>query len=305
MTLGEIAKAVGGTLNGRWIRIAGPGHRKRDDSLGFKLDSGAPDGFWVNSFAGDSKGECRAHVKQILTVVFKGDSLVIQGDARRDDEAAEAARLARALALWDQAQSPGGTQVEAYLRARGCEFPPSAAAVLRFHPACPFGPRQRYPAMIALMRDVNTGVPRGIQRTALKDDGTNKREMPDGMKPRMMLGRPKEAAILLGPAAEHMGIGEGTETSLSARQIFGIPVWAALSAEGIAAFPILPNIKFLTIFADYDKTGLRAARECCSRYEKASIEAEIRCPPNVGSDWNDFHIKVNHHGTHQQKDQGV
>jgi putative DNA primase/helicase len=92
---------------------------------------------------------------------------------------------------------------------------------------------------------------------------------------------------MLHSGAERMGIGEGIETSLSANKIFKIPVWATLSAGGIAAFPVLPHIQHLTIFADYDKAGLQAARECYSRHKKAGIEVEVRCPPNFDTDWND------------------
>lgn len=262
MTLDEFVKAVRGTRNGPWIRLAGPGHRKHDDSLGFMLDPAAPDGFRVNSFAGDDPADCRAHINQLLATVSKGGLFALDGVEQTEGKSNQAASTARALALWNEAVAPAGTLAERYLRARRCELPTSAASVLRFHHYCPFGSHQ-FPAMIALMCDVVTNVPRGIQRTALNDDGTGKREMPEGMEPRMMLGSPKGAAVMLCPVAKRMGIGEGIETSLSAKQVSNTSVWATLSAGGIAAFPIIPSIKHLTIFADYDEAGLRAARKCC------------------------------------------
>jgi len=123
------------------------------------------------------------------------------------------------------------------------------------------------------------------------------------MKPRMMLGSPKRAAVMISPATERMGIGEGIETSLSAKQIFDMPVWAALSAGGIAAFPVIAGIRHLTIFADYDKAGLQAARKCYWRYKKAGIEVEVRCPPNVNTDWNDYLTEVHHHACYNKKKQ--
>jgi putative DNA primase/helicase len=295
MTLDEFAKAVKGTRNGSWIRIADPGHRKRDDSLGFMLDPAAPDGFRVNSFALDDREECRAHVKQLLATVSKGGLLALEGRQESESESDRAARFARALALWN------GSPVETYLKARGCVLPPKAGSVLRFHPECPFGSEHRIPAMIALMRDVVTNAPSGIQRTALKDDGSGKRQIPEAEDSRMMMGSPKGAAVILHPAAERMGIGEGTETALSAGQIFNVPVWAALSAGGIAAFPVISSIKHLTIFADYDEAGIQAARKCNSLYKKAGIEVEVRCPPNVGADWNDYLNAEYHHAYHIQK----
>jgi putative DNA primase/helicase len=292
MTLDDVAKAVGGTRNGRWIRIAGPGHRKRDDSLGFRLDPAAPDGFRINSFAEDDRAECRAHVKQLLATVSEGGLSPPGVDQKSDSESSQTARIAMAMTLWDQARASEGTLVETYLRARRCELPPNAGSALRFHPECPFGPGRRVPAMIALMRDVVTNVPRGILRTALSNDGSGKREMPDGMKTKMMLGSSKRVAVVLDPAAKCMGIGEGIETSLSANKIFNVPVWSALSAGGIAAFPVIASVKHLTVFADHDEAGIQAARKCYCRYKKAGIEVEVRCPPNVGTDWNDYLTEV-------------
>jgi putative DNA primase/helicase len=179
------------------------------------FDPAARDGFRVHSFAGDAREECRAYVKQLLATVSKGGLLAIECGQESESEAERTARFARALALWDQAQPPEGTLVETYLKARRCKLPPNAGSVLRFHPQCPFG-SSGFPAMIALIRDVVTNAPRGIQRTALKDDGTGKRRIPEAEDSRMMMGSPKGAAVILHPAAESMGIGEGTETSLSA-----------------------------------------------------------------------------------------
>jgi putative DNA primase/helicase len=297
MTLDEFVKAIRGTRNGPWIRLAGPGHRKHDDSLGFMPDPAAPDGFRVHSFAGDETAECRAHINQLLATVGKGGLLPLDGVEQTEGKSDQAASTARALALWNEAVAPAGTLAERYLRARRCELPTSAASVFRFHHYCPFGSHQ-FPAMIALMCDVITNAPRGIQRTALNDDGSGKRQMPEGMEPRMLWGSPKGAAVMLHPAAKRMGIGEGIETSLSAEQIFNLPVWAALSAGGIAAFPVLPSIKHLTIFADYDMAGLQAASKCYWRYKKAGIEVEVRCPPNVGADWNDHLNTENNYAYH-------
>jgi hypothetical protein len=35
-----------------------------------------------------------------------------------------------------------------------------------------------------------------------------------------------------------------------------------MSKDGIADFPMISNLKHLTFFADHDKPGLDAAREC-------------------------------------------
>ena len=145
--------------------------------------------------------------------------------------------------------------------------------------------------MVSLMRDVITGQPTGIHRTALADDGSAKRTMPNGMPAKMMLGRAKGAAVMLSNSAPVMGIAEGIETALSVQKIFGMPVWACMSAPGIAGFPVIRGITHLTIFADHDEAGLKAAKNCARRYQKNGIDAAVRHPREPGGDWNSFLLK--------------
>jgi putative DNA primase/helicase len=105
------------------------------------------------------------------------------------------------------------------------------------------------------------------------------------------MGVAKGSAVQLFPCAKRLGIAEGIETALSAHQIFKMPVWAAISANGVSEFPVIHGIKFLRIFADHDEVGLSAARMCKRRYKAAGIDVEIRYPPEPQSDWNDFPFK--------------
>ena len=289
MILRDLAKALHGNINGKWINIRGPDHRSMDRSLGVLFDQHAPDGFWLNSFAGDDPTECREHVKALLQKASSGGSPIIGVNTKGGDEFALQARINAALNIWSQAVPAKDTIVETYLASRGCKLPWSiiSADVLRFNPLCPFG-GDRVPAMLALMRDLSTGKPKGILITALQDDGSSKRSTLDGMYPRKMRGSSKRAAVMLQDACPIMGIAEGIETALSAHQIFNMPVWAAMSKDGIADFPTISNVKHLTIFADHDKPGLDAACECGRRYAKARIEVEVRYPPKAKTDWNDY-----------------
>jgi hypothetical protein len=105
-------------------------------------------------------------------------SRLIEASADQD------AKRRRALQLWRQARPITGTLAERYLiERRGIDLAalPDAAACLRFHARCPFGPEERHPCLIALRRDAITDEPVSIQRIALTPE-TEKTE-------RRMLGR--------------------------------------------------------------------------------------------------------------------
>jgi hypothetical protein len=278
MKITEFASLLGGTVNGRWINIRGPGHTSKDDSLGVMFDPSATDGFRINSFAGDDPAKCRRYVKSLLELK-KPNGCEFEPRQCRGAEVDE--RLRRALALWEHANPAEGTLVEKYLNSRACSLTSvlKSADVLRFHPFCRFG-NDQVPAMVALMRHVITDEPTGIHRTALTRDGRKHQELAGGAK--RMWGTSAQAAVKLSQHDGVLGIAEGIETALSAQTIFAIPVWACLSATGVGGFPIINGLNHLTIFADQDTVGITVARKCARKYHKAGIEVEIRCPPAAG-----------------------
>lgn len=136
--------------------------------------------------------------------------------------------------------------------------------------------------MLALMTDPVTGEPCGVHRTFLLPDGSGKAPID---KPKMMLG-PAGVIRLAEPICEGLGLAEGIETALAVMQAIGWgPVWAAGTRGGIERFPVLPG-HCVTIFADGDTPGLKAARECAARWAAAGHEALIHVAPD-GQDWND------------------
>ena len=63
-----------------------------------------------------------------------------------------------------------------------------------------------------------------------------RRRVSEGPGGKKMLGSVADGAVRLFPIGDdHLGIAEGIETALAAKAIFGVPVWAALSADGVAA----------------------------------------------------------------------
>ena len=92
---------------------------------------------------------------------------------RQQRKPVEADNREFALRLWRQAVDPRGTIVEGYLRSRHLDLPGKVAnEAIRFHPDCPFGTGERFPAMVCLVRNIVTNEPQAIHRTALAPDGT-------------------------------------------------------------------------------------------------------------------------------------
>src|SRR5215470_15217676 len=62
--LADLARVLGGEVQGNQILAPGPGHRAIDRSMSVKLDSAAPDGFLVHSFANDDPVACRDYIRE-------------------------------------------------------------------------------------------------------------------------------------------------------------------------------------------------------------------------------------------------
>lgn len=189
--------------------------------------------------------------------------------------------------LWDACRPLAG-EARAYLEARACVIPP-ADGDLRWHPALKHPPSGMVgPALVGLLTDAIDGTPRTLHRTWV---------MPSGHKapvdpPRMLLGGHRKAGAVcrLWPdEAVTMGLGtaEGVETALSLAHAFR-PVWAAIDAGNVSAFPVLEGIESIVIAADFDPAGIRAARECARRWADAGREARVILPDAFGADLNDM-----------------
>ena len=190
----------------------------------------------------------------------------------------------KAVKLWESACSPAGTPAEEYLRSRGLFLPDEAP--VRFSPRAwrNSGNGPPGPAMIALLTAPETNEPTGILLTYLRHDGSGKA---DGPGQKVILGR--TGVIRLVPdelVTTGLGLTEGLETALAVMQRIGWrPVWAASSAGRIARFPVLAGIEALTLFADSDEVGLKAAHTCATRWAEAGREVRIIRPPC--GDWDD------------------
>ena len=218
------------------------------------------------------------------------------GGAGRDD----GKRISNALRIWHGAMLPAGSLVDAYLARRRL----SSALLgndpgkrIRFAPACPFGPGERRPAMLALLTDIASGQATGIRRTALAPTGFRACDV-DGVKlPHKALGVARNAVARLaghGLAPAHLALCEGLETGLSVMAATGATVWACLSAGTLAKVPPLTGVERLTIYADHDPPGLHAARETARRWAAAGRLVTVETPSRAGADFNDIWMEAHH-----------
>ncbi|BCO32879.1 hypothetical protein TspCOW1_29820 [Thiohalobacter sp. COW1] len=193
-----------------------------------------------------------------------------------------------AARIWSETQPiTGNSTAGRYLQARCCELPPMDAD-LRWHPDL-WHPAEKKaaPALVALVTDTLNGKPLSLHRTWISPAG-NKIFDP----PRLLARGHKTAggAIRLWPdeAVTHgLALAEGIETALSVASVHR-PIWAAIDAGHLAAFPVLEGIEALTLYADRDPHGKgeQAARACARRWAAAGREAAVALPPRSG-DWND------------------
>lgn len=188
---------------------------------------------------------------------------------------------------------PGGPVAD-YLNGRGIPLPNTEA--LMQHDRLPYWHDGQitghYPAMIGLVTDAN-GRLVNLHRTYLTPDG-KKADVPIVKKLCASAGSMNGASIKMGDPALNkkgeliLGVSEGAETALAASCLFGIPVWAAVSAHGLKSFTPPPEVQKIYLLGDNDEsgTGQLAAKECGQRLARAGFSAGLVIPDSVG-DWND------------------
>lgn len=286
MNISSLAILLGGEVAGRdRVLCPGPGHSVKDRSLSVTLSG---EGFIVHSFAGDDWQSCKDYVRSIVGqggVFMKpapGRPAVPHGGAGDSAD-----RTARALTLWSEARPLAGSPAETYLASRGLAY---VGPALRWHPSCPFGEGRRVGAMVALVRDIITGHPKAIHRTAIDREGRKLSDL--GSNGRLALGPTGGGAVQLYEIeCGALGIGEGIESSLSIRRLpdlENMPVWACLNAGGIASFPIIRGLSALWIAQDNDPAGWRSAGDATARMASAQIETVVLSAKAPGADLNDI-----------------
>ncbi len=159
-----------------------------------------------------------------------------------------------------------------------------ACPTLRYRSDCWHPEGGRWPALVAQVQDA-AGTPVASHRTYVDRDGRKASVDP----PRASLGPVWGAAIRLHDVAAELLVGEGVETAASAGLLLGLPAWAALSAGNMAAGLILPEmVRTITVAADPDEPGRRAARDASARWRAEGRTVRIAMPDKAGEDFNDL-----------------
>jgi hypothetical protein len=188
--------------------------------------------------------------------------------------------------LWSACKPLAGPALE-YLKARACVIPPEDGD-LRWHPALRHPRGHVGPALVARGTDAKTREPLTLHRTWIGEGG--KKAAIDS--PRLLLGghRKQGGVIRLWPdeaVSTSLAVAEGIESALSLAHAHQ-PVWSLIDAGNLAAFPVLAGIECLLIGADHDNAGIKAARQCASRWHEAGARVYIVTPPREKTDINDI-----------------
>lgn len=258
------ARLLGGDARGNRILCPGPGHSKRDRSLSVTFH--ADGSFTTNSFAGDDFRDCRDHVKAVLGMT-DDRAVTISAPPVSISSGSSAARIAAMGRLWASCVPIRGTLGERYLERRGLSYDGDGWR---------FRPMSR--ALIGIIVDALTGDAIGYHETVLDPDGNK--------TGRLMHGRASGGVVRLydEEGATEVSIAEGIETALATG---ARPIWACLSSGIMQSLPVLPGIEQLTVFADYDPAGVKAANEVGERWHAAGRRVTLTMPGLLGKDFDD------------------
>jgi putative DNA primase/helicase len=173
----------------------------------------------------------------------------------------------------------------AYLESRGLEIAPGLLFSTNVEYRDDGKVVGRYPAMLAPI--VKRGKFQTFHVTYLERGGKAAVPCPRKILPG---GQIAGGGVALYPPAERMGIGEGIETCIAAKMLHGIPTHAALNTDMLAKWEPPSVAKIVVIFADFDRNyaGHKGAYALAHRLVLKGIQVDVRFPPEVDTDWNDF-----------------
>ena len=208
----------------------------------------------------------------------------VTGKPDRSDED----KLAALRRVWRESKPiQRGDEAERYLLGRGLRLYDLPEAV-RVHPGLRYQDDGEtvgtYAAMLATVTAPD-GRAVSLHRTYLQDGHKAPVASPKKLAQGLALSG---AAIRLTAVSRVLGIAEGIETSLAASELFGVPAWSCISAQGIESFEPPEGVREVIIFADNDENfaGQAAAYRAAHRLKLKGFAVEV-CIPQEPGDWLD------------------
>jgi putative DNA primase/helicase len=287
----QLAKALGATRSGRQWKCRCVAHEDGSPSMIF-FDGREEGRVQVRCMAGCEPADIIYALKS--RGLWDTDRAIMKESTKTrerqpspqeiQDKKREHAMRVLARGIFDEAGPIRGSIAERYFESRDVADVARMIDDIRYHPSCPrFSGRQhtRQPAVVAAMRSIETNAMVAIQRIFLTRQGKK-----DGKG--MMLGPAGGAAMKLQCLQNsELHICEGLETGLSVIAMDQGPVWALGSSGAIQTFGVIETVNRLTIWADNDEAGLKAAEQCETRWRVARRTVETFKPRKGGRDFND------------------
>src|SRR5437762_715330 len=194
-----------------------------------------------------------------------------------DQRRAEAIRRAIAQAV------DAAVVVHAYLDRRGIT---ARSPILQGHARCPYFDHDKrfvgnFPAVVAPILG-----PDGTLQSAHRIYDAEVEPRKKSLPPVTTIAG---GAVRLFEPDEELGVAEGIETALAAHELFKVPAWAALTANGIKTFQPPRGLLRLHVFSDNDANyvGQVAAYELAHRLNRSGLTVEVHGPPIADTDWLD------------------
>jgi hypothetical protein len=281
-----VAQILGGRREGRGYLCHCPvkthGKQRGDKRPSLSVNDGDK-GVILHCFAGCDPRDVIAAVNGLSP----GTRCEIADRPGLNEKPAPKTTSAYARRLWRSAIGVPGTIGENFLRERG--LPTTPPASIRFLPSYRYdrnNPRSALPCLVAAAQAPTREIV-GVQLTFLYPGGRRKADVE---YPRRAIGPLGASMLRLAPAAPALGIAEGFEKAWAAQLLFDEPVWATLGADrfGVVNWP--GDVTTLTIYADNDSPGLKAARELRAAYPEIAVR--IRCCAAEGQDFDKLYRTV-------------